>query len=176
MFASAGMIERQLDAMGSSLVTTANHQHLLAWGLKAFPDHPGLLRHAISGASTIEEKIQLLARLTRVTPNSASAWAELFSTRIASGLFDDQTRRALAEAVRLGPFEPRVNELVLGAGASRWSALDAHSRRLVVDSGIRVIDSQAHYRRGELLGLLRESGLIWLSCSQRPLSKDCQGL
>lgn len=176
MFASAGMVERQLDSMGPAFVMTADHRRLLAFGLKGYPHHPGLLRYAVAGATTIDSKIEHLATLTGVTPNSAGAWAELFSLRVNAGLLDHETHHALTEAVRLGPFEPRVNELVLRAGATGWNALDAESRRLVLDAGIRVIDSRAHYRRGELLSLLRESGLIWLSCSQRPDSKVCHGL
>ena len=103
-------------------------------------------------------------QLVEISPRVARYWVDLFVLKTRLQEWDDEARQALAEAVRLGPYEPVVNEKIIRQAMAAWPLLDQPARRMVIEASARGLQSSAHFRRDAVWRLVRRSGLLPLTC------------
>ena len=122
--------------------------------------------------------VGLYREATALSPNEGYVWANLFAEKARAGQVDQIAGEALTKANRLAPFEPLVLETVLKAGATSWLSLDADMKREIRESAIRALESEASFRKPEILQILRRSGLVRLACTSSRVSdrEACRAL
>lgn len=132
------------------------------------PSHPRVLA-MLARFQTIDQAVESYRTLIALNPNDPLAWAHLFETKLALQQPDEEALLALKRAGELGPFEPRVLEVVISAGSLHWLKLDAQFRRSVVAASVRVVQGGFYYRKGEMIAQMRQTGLLRLACGSPSL-------
>jgi len=127
------------------------------------PGHPGVL-DLLAQLQTDSDALVSRRLLVEISPDTPRYWADLFVLKTRLRQWDDEARQALAEAVRHGPFEPAVNESVIREGIAVWPLLDQAARRTVIEASARGLTTSAHFRRDAIWRLVRDSGLLPLTC------------
>jgi len=127
------------------------------------PWHPGVL-DLLAQLQADNDALVTRRQLVEISPGVARYWVDLFVLKTRLRKWDDEARQALAEAVRLGPFEPAVNERVIRQGVAAWPLLDQAARRTVIEASARGLQTSAHFRRDAIWRLVRNSGLLPLTC------------
>lgn len=121
------------------------------------PDHPDHLdlmarllelramNDGMGKEERVEARQQALAdyrQAVALRPAWPYSWAGLMQAKLMAGEIDGEMRRALRQAVELGPWEPAVQLMVAEAGFSAWKHLDAGLRRQVIDNAVRGMQRQ----------------------------------
>lgn len=127
------------------------------------PWHPGVLDR-LAELQPERDALATRRQLVEISPRVARYWVDLFVLKTRLQEWDDEARQALAEAVRLGPYEPVVNEKIIRQAMAAWPLLDQPARRMVIEASARGLQSSAHFRRDAVWRLVRRSGLLPLTC------------
>lgn len=108
--------------------------------LEFTPDDPALreaagLRLARESGSPEQTRASLrqMERAIALRPTSPYAWAGLAEARYRAGVADETFQAALANAARLGPNEPGVQETVAFYGLATWEEMRPDVRSHVED-------------------------------------------
>ena len=127
------------------------------------PWQPGVLDR-LAELQPERDALATRRQLVEISPRVARYWVDLFVLKTRLQEWDDEARQALAEAVRLGPYEPLVNEKIIRQAMAAWPLLDQPARRMVIEASARGLQSSAHFRRDAVWRLVRRSGLLPLTC------------
>ena len=91
-----------------------------------------------AGAEVFQEQaLDYFQRAAVQRPVSPYNWASIALTRYRLGLIDAELLRALANAVRLGPWEPEVQFIVADIGFALWDELPDAQRKEVLQTAVR---------------------------------------
>ena len=140
-----------------------------------------------AGAEVFQEQaLEYFQRAAVQRPTSPYTWASIALTRYRLGLIDAELLRALANAVRLGPWEPEVQFIVADIGFALWDELPDAQRKEVLETAVRGMKRYADNmvriaeKRGRL-ALVCQSGaqfgasaLKYPACQPDPGSKSNQ--
>jgi hypothetical protein len=147
----------------------------LGFARKLDGTNPVTLTMLINAAPSTEMRLELSRRLAELAPQSPEGWLFLFIEKIALGEIDDEAMTAFDRVQTLAPYEPRIQEQVIAAGLGDWWLLDSSMRTAVVSSATRMLGSQAHYRKAQILALIRDNGLLPIVCAQAGVTPVCVG-
>ena len=103
-------------------------------------------------------------QLVSLRPRKAEYWAALFALNLEAGLVNEETRRALHESSRVGPYEPGANLRLVRAATQNWFLLSPDMRDDVIDAAVRSLDSASDHHDRYLAAMLRERGFLTLVC------------
>lgn len=123
-----------------------------------------------------EENLQVAlnhyVRASKLRPASSVSWAIIAEVKSQLGELDTEFEEALAQSVRFGPWEPMAQTLIVRTGLRNWSRLTANTRKLVRDTAIRGMLSQAPGQRRTVARILKTQGFLTLVCPHLPNSRQ----
>ena len=88
------------------------------------------------------------------------AWAGLISVKYRLGQFDEDFFEALHNVVKLGPWEPGLQRLVIEIGLNEWNVFPIEEKKFVLEVVARALEKQP----GKILPLIKEKGFLDLIC------------
>ncbi|MBT4163141.1 MAG: hypothetical protein HOC70_11215 [Gammaproteobacteria bacterium] len=112
-----------------------------------------------------EESLSTYRLLTQLIPRDGLVWANLFARKLQLGRLDEEARQALDSALKLAPYEPLVQETLIGSASPRWLMLDPATKQKIIEMAVRALESKSHYRKSEIRQLLVNRGLMWPVCA-----------
>ncbi len=107
---------------------------------------------------------------SKLRPASSVSWAIIAEVKSQLGELDLEFEEALAQSVRLGPWEPMAQILVVRTGLRNWTQLSGQMRELVRDTAIRGMFSRAPGQRNTMAGILEKQNFFPLVCPYLPNS------
>lgn len=139
----------------------------LAWAQRLTPDDPNRLEETASLAmrraslagddraarqAALQPGLVHARRAVELRPAYAYGWAILLKLKHRLGEYDAEFHRALAATMRLGPWEPGLQILVVDAGLSAWPTLSGEEQVAVMACYLRGL----HRQEEAMAGLLRK--------------------
>ena len=107
---------------------------------------------------------------SKLQPASSISWAIVAVVKSQLGELDPEFDEALAQSVRLGPWEPLAQILVVRIGLRNWAQLSGQMRALIRDTAIRGMLSQALGQTNTMAGILEKQNFLPLVCPSLPAS------
>ena len=114
-----------------------------------------------------ENQIAALAyyrRAVALQPQESLIWAEIFAIKSKLREFDEESDSAIANAIALGGWEPKIQYLIVDAGTASWLLLTPKIRRMVIDMAARGLVNASGWRRSQIRHVLGERQFHNLVC------------
>jgi len=135
--------QRAVDALGAALKIAPDDPTLY--------DHLGVAYQLASAAFDprgqwnvyAEYSLLYFQRAAALRPTSPYSWASIAMMKYRLGRVDGELFKALALAMRLGPWEPRVQVVVSDLGLALWDRLDEEQRGQIRENWRRTAVRQA---------------------------------
>jgi hypothetical protein len=113
------------------------------------------------------KSLEQYARAAVMRPTSPYSWANLAWTQYYLGQVDAEFYRALDSAIRLGPWEPEVQFVVVDLGLALWQEMPADLRPRILAVAQH---SQMRYAP-QILAIARKRGHLREVCGFEKLAK-----
>ena len=175
---------------GAAAVVEASHEHINI-ALLRLPNNPDyldfegrllILKSSQPGVMGGEQRALLEAaaenfrQALNVRPLWPYSWVNLLSAKDKLGQVDREFNQALNRSAELGPWEPRVQLLVLISGLRRWEKLGEQERGLVLGTLRGALKTQPR----EAFEIIRSYGRADLVCEDTavhvPIARWCKSL
>jgi len=114
----------------------------------------------ISAESSRQLALEHYRKSVLLRPVWPYAWAGLISTKYRLGQFDDEFFKALHNVVRLGPWEPGLQRLVIEIGLNEWNIFPIEEKTFI----LKIIPHALEKQPNKILSLIKDKGFLDLIC------------
>ena len=118
----------------------------------------------------LQSALHHYTQASKLRPVGSVSWAIIAEVKSQLGELDPEFEEALVQSVRLGPWEPLAQILVVRTGLRNWAQLSGQMRELVRDTAIRGMLSRAPGRRNTMAAILEKQNFLPMVCPYLPNS------
>ncbi len=118
----------------------------------------------------LQSALHHYTQASKLRPVGPVSWAIIAEVKSQLGELDLEFEEALVQSVRLGPWEPLAQTLVVRTGLRNWAQLSGQMRELVRDTAIRGMLSRAPGRRNTMAAILEKQNSLPMVCPYLPNS------
>jgi hypothetical protein len=127
---------------------------------------------ADSPAENLRSALRAYTLASRVRPANSVSWAVIALIKSQLGEFDSEFDSALTQSVKMGPWEPISQILIVRTGLRYWSHLSGQIRALVRQTATRGMLSRSLGQKKKMARILEEEDFFPLVCPYLPNSDE----